>query len=207
MSKNFLAKLDWRHAAKSFDSTKPITQAELNQVLRAVRMAPTSFGLQPFHVRVISDETTKLKIFDAGWKQRQFSTCSHMLVFSNVSNVSKRITDMIEQMAAGDEKKREQLKGYEGMMRGFFQKSSHEQLQAWAERQAYIALGFGLAACAELEIESCPMEGFSVDDVNRILALPTGERVSVILTMGHRDTSVATRPKFRFPESDLFTQS
>ena len=42
----------------------------------------------------------------------------------------------------------------------FFNNKTTDEILNWSARQAYLALGFALAACAELQIDSCPMEGF-----------------------------------------------
>lgn len=203
---SFLARLEWRHATKAFDPTKPVTDADFAGILNAIRMAPTSFGLQPFHVRIITDAATKQKIFEAGWKQAQYSTASHILAFSNIADMPARIDGLFHLLSGGDAGKREKLVGYEGMVKKFLGGMTAEQVRSWADKQAYIALGFGMAAAAELAVDSCPMEGFSVPQVNAILGLPAGESVSAMLTLGHRDEKFPARPKVRFPDKDIFTK-
>lgn len=201
---SFLSQLEWRHATKSFDESRPISSEQLDKVLEATRMAPTSFGLQPFRVYVISDTATKQKLCEAGWNQKQFLTATYILAFTNEAHVEKRIQDLLNLMSQGNAQARAKLAGYESMMQGFLSKRSPQELKAWADKQAYIALGFAMAACAELEIDSCPMEGFSGPEVDAILKVPPGEHVSVMLTLGYRDPQQALRPKFRFPETALF---
>jgi nitroreductase len=77
---------------------------------------------------------------------------------------------------------------------------------AWATRQAYIALGFALAACAELQIASCPMEGFSTSEVHRILNLPDTLTPCVMLAVGSSTAEDGVWPRFRFSESDLIQE-
>ena len=81
-------------------------------------------------------------------------------------------------------------------------------MQAWAARQAYIALGFGLAACAELKIDASPMEGFKPDEFKKILELPDHIDPVVIMALGYRDmedhASPQHRAKVRFSKDDLF---
>jgi nitroreductase/dihydropteridine reductase len=74
---------------------------------------------------------------------------------------------------------------------------------AWAAKQTYIALGFALAACAELGIDSCPMEGFNPAEVDKILNLPENLKTQAFLAVGYRAEGPA-QPKVRFPESDIF---
>jgi nitroreductase len=74
---------------------------------------------------------------------------------------------------------------------------------AWAAKQAYIALGFGLAAAAEAKIASCPMEGFNPVEVSKILNLPETLWPVVYLAVGEAAEEDGTYPRFRFPESEL----
>lgn len=203
---SFLERLEWRHATKAFDPAKPVSDADFAKILTAIRMAPTSFGLQPFRVRIVTDAATKQKLFDAGWKQAQFSTASHILAFSNIADMSSRIDGLIALMAGGDAAKREKLAGYENIVKKFLATMTAEQVRFWADKQAYIALGFGMAAAAELAVDSCPMEGFSVPQVNAILGLPAGESVSAMLTLGHRDEKQPPRAKVRFADKDIFSK-
>src|SRR5437016_2483418 len=103
----FLDNLNWRYATKAFDSQKKITAAEKQKILDAVRMAPTSFGLQPFHVFTVSDAATKQKIFDAGWKQPQYTTASEVLVFCTRSDIGQRISNFLEISTGGNSAARE----------------------------------------------------------------------------------------------------
>lgn len=201
----FTSQLQWRNATKGFDKTKQVSEGDLKIVLDAIRFAPTSFGLQPFHVNVVSDQPTKEKLTLAGWNQPQYKTASHVIVFSSLINVKERITQFLDLMSNGNPQIRDGLKGYEGMMRGALESRSSAELKAWADKQAYIALGFAMAACAELKIDSCPMEGFVPDQINAVMGFTGHQSVSVILPIGYRDAGIAVRPKVRFSERDLFT--
>jgi nitroreductase/dihydropteridine reductase len=96
------------------------------------------------------------------------------------------------------------MQDYEKMMRSTFNGRTQDDLKAWAQKQAYIALGFGLAACAELQIDSCPMEGLVGPEFDKILGLEKDHFSSVMLAVGYRDPATHALPKVRFPEKDLF---
>ncbi|MCA2960935.1 MAG: nitroreductase family protein [Silvanigrellales bacterium] len=199
----FLTQLNWRDATKMFDANKKVADSDLAKVLEAIRMAPTSFGLQPFYVRVVKDEATKKKLQDAGWGQAQFPTSTAVFVFVARNDVMARIDAMLESRTGGDASKRAAMKDYEGMMKGFASALTPADLKTWAQKQAYIALGFGLAAAAELGIASCPIEGFSAPDFDKILGLPEGHFSTVVLAVGHASANATPFPKWRFPSSDI----
>ena len=166
-------------------------------------MAPTSYGLQPFYVRVIKDEATRKKMQEAGYGQDQFISSSEVLVIVRKTNVVDRVEEYFTKMTGGKADVRAGLKGYEDMMMGFAKSKDANFMDAWTARQCYIVLGFAMAACAELKIDSCPIEGFLPDKFDEILGLPKGEHVTVVLPIGYRNSAVAPLPKFRFPMSDI----
>ncbi len=204
MSSSFLNHLEWRHATKAFNKNKPVSDKDLNLILQAIRMAPTSFGLQPFHVEVVKEQSLLEKLFPHAWNQKQVVTCSALLVFVARTNLEKRITEYVDIASGGNADAKAKMKGYEDMMRSTFNGRSEDDLKTWAQKQAYIAMGFGLAACAELQVDSCPMEGLIGPEFDKILGSQKGNYASVMLAVGHRDETVPPMMKVRFPEKDLF---
>lgn len=205
MANTFLDNLDWRNAEKNFDSTKKVSEADLAKVLHAIKMAPTAFGIQPFHVYVVSDQATKLKLKEKGYNQQQFEDASHVLVFCGRNDLADRVNKYFDIASGGDAEKRAAMKGYENMMKGFAEGKQGEEAMVWAYKQSYIAFGFALAACAELKIDSCPMEGFDPAAFDTILNLPSSLKSVVVLTIGYRKEG-PEMAKVRFPEEDLFTK-
>lgn len=200
----FLKNLNWRHATKNFDTSKKVSDADLAQLKEAIVMTPTSFGLEPFHVRVVSDQAIKDQIQPVAWDQPQIGACSHLLVFCARTDAMDRINQYFEIASGGSAEVREKMKGYEDLIRGSLEPRSPEQILDWATRQTYIAHGFALAALAELQIDSCPMEGFDPAAVDKILNLPDHLKSVVMLPIGYR-TEDPHHPKVRYPASDLFS--
>ena len=81
--------------------------------------------------------------------------------------------------------------------------------QSWSQKQTYLALSNLLAACAELKIDSCPIEGFEPEKFNAILGLEEqGLNAAVIATVGYRSSEDHTqfRKKVRKPMEILFEE-
>lgn len=77
--------LNWRYATKKMNgNTVPVEQLEI--ILEAIRLAPSSSGLQPFNVFVISDKELLSKIQTVAMGQSQIIDCSHLLVFAAWEN-------------------------------------------------------------------------------------------------------------------------
>ncbi len=203
---SFLSNLNWRYAAKSFDPTKKVSSEDLSKVLEAIRMTPTSFGLQPYHFYVIENQDIKDRIQAASWNQPQVGTSSHLIVFCARTDLVENKEEYFQLMSGGSQEIREKLKGFEDMLKGFI----HNTLESgnalsWTARQTYIALGFAHAALAELEIDSCPMEGFDPTQVSDILSLPAHLTPTLLLPIGYRAEAEISRQKFRFSQDQLFT--
>lgn len=126
------------------------------------------------------------------------------MVFAARNDAENRIDQYVELASNGDPQAKEKLQGYADTMRKDLGNRSKEDLMDWAARQTYIALGFAMAACAELEIDSCPMEGFKAEEFDKILNLPEHMHTVVTLSLGKRKEE-SGRDKVRFPKEDLFT--
>ncbi|MBD3250897.1 NAD(P)H-dependent oxidoreductase [Candidatus Uhrbacteria bacterium] len=201
---SFLSQLDWRFATKVFTPHQTVRTEDLDEILRAIRSAPTSFGLQPFHVYVVTDSDVRAKLKPVSFDQAQVTDASHVLIFCYRTDARERIPQYVAKATTQMPEHAEALKGYGAYMQGFAERLTDDWIHEWAKRQTYIALGFGLAACAELQIDSCPMEGFNTEEVDRILNLPSHVKSIVYMTVGYR-AEEPTRPKFRFSDKDLFT--
>lgn len=197
----FLNSLDWRYAVKKFSIDKKISETDLQKIKDAIIMAPSSYGLQPFRVIVVESDEVKAKLKSASFNQSQIDTNSHLFVFVANSDVQKRIGEYCD---LSDFKSHGMFKraGIEAVMRGAFAMRSEADKLRWSTNQTYVALGFALAACAELQIDSCPMEGFSSDGYKDILCLKENEYAAVLLATGYR-AEEPSYAKTRFAEADM----
>lgn len=203
---NFIQNLNWRYATKSFNKDKKISEDNLAKIRNAINMAPTSYGLQPFHVVELVDSDMRKKVRGISYNQAQITDSDRVFVFIARTDIKDRITDYINLVAGDDLELREKLAGVESTMRNSLESLPPDILLSWAAKQAYIALSFGLAACAELEIDSCPMEGFDREKLNQLLELPDYMKSQAFLAVGYRSDSDIIRQKIRFGESELFKQ-
>lgn len=185
----FLEKLDWRYATKKMDPSKAVPEEKVAKIVEAVQMAPTSSGLQPYELLVVRNDDLRAAIRPVAWDQAQITEGSHLLVFAAWDTYSEeRIDAVVDQMAAERGGMNDLLQGYYDRLKGMYLPRSEEENYAHAARQAYIGLGFALAAAAELEVDSTPMEGFDPAQVDEILGLKAkGLRSVLLLPLGYRD--------------------
>lgn len=155
---SFLENIHWRYATKKFDPTQKVSDADIEKILEAIRLTPTSFGLQPYHFYVVTNQDIKNQIQSVAWNQPQIGTSSHLIVFAVRTDLVNTKNEFFELLSGGNEEIRKALKGYEDMVDGSLASRDEASLLAWATRQVYIAHGFALAAATELKIDSCAME-------------------------------------------------
>ncbi len=192
---SFLNNLTWRRAVKSFLPEAPVPDIE--PILRAAIEAPSSYGLQPWKLLVITNPDIKAKLSPYAYNQRQITECSHLLVFCCRKDFDDRIAEYVGSTASEPE----QAKATAEAMTNMIASQSHPT--QWAKHQVYLALGFALAAATELKIASCPMEGFSSEGFSTVLDLPHTIIPTVLLAVGTQNPAVPDFPRFRFPRSDL----
>ncbi|CAN5494968.1 NAD(P)H-dependent oxidoreductase [soil metagenome] len=200
--------LNWRYATKQFDSTKKVSAADWQILEDSLRLAPSSFGLQPYKFVVVTDQKVKEELVAAAWNQAQVAQCSHFVIFARNTDITVETVDRyIELIASTRGVSVETLKPLHGMMSGFVAGSTPEKLAEWAARQTYIALGNLMTAAAIIGVDACPMEGIVIPEVDRILNLNEKGCSSVVAcAVGYRaaDDKYAALKKVRLPEEELF---
>ena len=203
-----LEQLKWRYATKNFDSQKDIDADKLNLLIEAVRLSPSSYGLQLYKVLIVKDKEIRAKLREVSWNQPQITDSSALVIFCNYTEVTdEHVNDYIKLKAEIENLDIKQIEGYGNMMKSKIAAMSKENRKAWTKRQTYIALGILLSAAAELEIDSCPMEGFNSNKYNEILGL-NKENLSaaVVAAIGYRSVHDKNqfKPKVRKPSNELF---
>ena len=207
----FLDALKWRYAAKKM-SGKEIPAEKLDAILEAIRLTPSSFGFTPYSVVVVQDKEIQAKLLPHCYNQSQIVDASALLVFAPWKNIHADQVDVyMKEIAEARNIPVESLNDFANAIKGKINHSSNEDLHTWASKQAYIALGFGLAAAALEKIDSTPMEGFNPDAVNEVLGFnEKGLHAACILALGYRDEEkdfLASAIKVRRKKEALFIEA
>lgn len=207
-SEILLQQLRWRYATKKFDSSREISVADWDTLEKALVLTPSAFGLQPWKFIVITDPATKESLVPVSWGQRQVADCSHFLVIAVPKRLGvEEIDAYVRRIAEVRAVSVESLASFRQMMTGtLIDGPAHRDVDAWARRQSYIALGNFMTAAALLGIDTCPMEGFEPEKYDEILGL-AGRGLSAVVACpaGYRslDDKYATLPKVRFKPEDV----
>ncbi|MGF7078652.1 NAD(P)H-dependent oxidoreductase [Mucilaginibacter sp. UYCu711] len=205
---SLIDKLNWRYATKKFDETKKLSAEQLNALLDAVQLAPSSAGLQAYRIIVVENPQVKEQLREAARGQQQLTTASHIIVFAAETNLdSAYVKTYIERIAATRGIDRATLEGFETNITHNINRMTEDVKIVWNHKQAYIALGVLLSAAADQGIDACPMEGFEAGRFDEILGLrELGLTTSVIAPIGFRaeDDVLSKAAKVRRPKAELF---
>lgn len=186
---DLIQKLQWRYATKKMNPKRTVPQEKVDRILEAVRLAPTSSGLQPYEVVVVTNSAVREKIMQIANNQMQIVEGSHLLVFAAWDDYSAARIDMMFDLT-NDERgfKSDGWEAYRKMLLSAYPQRGPEVNFQHAARQAYIGLGVALVAAAEEQVDSTPMEGFNPARLDEILDLRVrGLRSVAILPLGYRD--------------------
>jgi len=203
-----LAQLNWRYATKQFDPDRKISAADWTTLGEALRLTPSSFGLQPWKFIVVTDPAVRAKLRPASWGQPQITEASHLVVLAAKNNFGETDIDAhLAHLANAQGSAVSALAPLRGAMAGAIQRMDEPTRNAWTRNQVYIALGNLLTSAALLGIDACPMEGFDRVQYDEILGLKAkGFSSAVVATLGYRAATdkYAGAPKVRFPKEQVF---
>lgn len=184
-----LEKLKWRYATKKMDPSKQVAPDKVERILESIRLAPTSSGLQPYEVIVVTNPEVREKIKPIAWNQSQITDGSHLLVFAAWDNyTADRINSMFDLVNAERGSTSEGWENYRKMLLGTYVPRDPQVNFEHAARQAYIGLGIALTAAAFEGVDATPMEGFEPAKLDEILGLrERGLRSVAIMPLGYRE--------------------
>jgi nitroreductase len=200
--------LSWRYATKKFDASRTIPGETWAALERALVLAPSSYGLQPWKFVVVRDRAMRERLSAASWGQRQPLDCSHFVVFARRRDYDARdLERFIERAAEVRGVAKESLKGYADIIAGSTERARKGgTLDGWLARQVYIALGQFMTSAALLGVDTCPMEGIEPAKYDEILGLGAiGYTTLCAGAAGYRaaDDKYATTPKVRFRDEEV----
>lgn len=179
---NIIKSLNWRYATKKFDSSKKLNKAQIEILKEAFNLTPTSFGLQPIKMIVISNKELQEQFVEHSFNQRQVADASHLLVLCIDSDTTAEdINNYFDLEKKVRSLKEETISGFRNYLLDMYKNNTLEERQLSAIYQTYIALGNLMTVCAIEKIDCIPMEGFMPEKIDDILNLKAKNLKSVLL--------------------------
>ena len=203
MNKTFEEAMNFRHACKVFDESKKISDEEIKYILEAGRKSPSSFGMEPWKFLVITNEDLKAKIRPDCWNQIQITSCSHLVIVLAAIESVKVESSIPKQRFNRRDLTQDKLDFYINLYAGHLEKtlSCDENIYSWTARQTYIAAANMMSAGAVLGIDSCPIEGFDKENVEKTLGLDISKyQLSLVLPFGYRINEQSTQQRLDYEE-------
>ena len=209
-SSMLLESLNWRYAVKRFDPSKKISDSDFEALEESLRLAPSSYGLQPWKFVVVKSPEVREQLKSVSFNQPQVVEASHYIVMTVKDRLSLEDVDHYIQFVASE-------RGIDASVLAGFKKSivgdmiegpRAAMVNYWATHQIYIAMGFVMEAAALLKIDSCPLEGLIPAEYDRILGLEgTGFRTAAAVAFGYRsaDCKLQSAKKIRYSKEDVFS--
>lgn len=210
MSESIIESLKWRYATKKFDTSKKLSEEQINTLIDALDLSASSFGIQPWKFFVITNPEVREKLKVAAYGQPQVTDSSHLVVFTQYALYGEAQVDAyMSRVAQIKGLEISALTGFKQMIMGKISGLSQTEVQSWTARQVYIALGTLLTTSAVMKIDACPMEGFDNKQFDEILGLKAmGLESLAMCALGFRaeDDKAATAPKVRFDKKDVVVE-
>ena len=203
--------LQWRYATKKMDPARAVPQDKVDRIVEAARLAPTSSGLQPFEIVVVTSPDVRARIREVAWNQAQVTDGSHLLVFAAWDDyTAERINAMFDYTNEVRGFRNEGWENYRNMLLGSYPQRGAEVNFQHAARQAYIGFGAAIIAAAAEQVDSTPMEGFQPEAVDEILGLRArGLRSVLLLPLGYRQPEgdwLVNLEKVRRPRGEFVSE-
>lgn len=182
-----LKSLNWRYATKKFNATKKVSDDDIALIEEATRLSASSYGFQPYTILKIEKPEIRKQLQALSWNQTQIVDASHLYVFcSYLDFTDEMVNNYIQKKAFIQNIPIKKLEGYRTFMKGKLKEISKQEMPYWTAKQTYIALANMLAACGELNIDSCPIEGFEPKEYDKLLGLSEkGLTATVVMTLGY----------------------
>ena len=200
---NFLDIMNYRHACKEFDISKKINDEDINTILEVARKSPSSFGMEPWKFLVITNEKLKEQIRPLCWNQVQITSCSHLvIVLAKMQDVKPESKIPLKRFARRD-MPQEKLDFYIDLYSKHLSNtlSSDENIYRWTSKQTYLAAANMMSCAGSLKIDSCPIEGFEKENIEKLLELDTTKyQVSLVLPFGYRKNTQSEQLRLPFDE-------
>lgn len=181
---DFKKVIESRYTTKKYDSSKKLTEEQIQDLKEILRLSPSSINSQPWKFTFIRDQHTKESLSKVSWLNTDRiidSDC--VVVFSRIDDIELFEAQITEELP-------ERAVNY---FEEFIKPLPIEQTRAWFDRQVYLALGVLLSACASMGIDSTPMEGIEPENYDKILGLENYKTI-VAVAIGHRDKDDFNQP-------------
>ena len=191
-----------RRSVKHFDPDHKISAEEEGKLFEATIQAPTSFNIQHWRFVVVRDPDLRAKIrTEFGNDQAQMTDASLLVIFTADVKAWEKEPSRYWQNAP--QEVNDLLVGWMGPFH-----EGREWLQRdEAQRSIGMAMQTLMLTAKEMGYESCPMIGFEIDEVAKLINLPDDHVMGPMVAIGKGTKEAWPKPGQLPLEELLFEDS
>jgi nitroreductase len=214
-----------RRSVRVFDGT-PIPEQHVREAIDLALLAPNSSNLQPWEFHWVRSPEKKAALVAACLSQPAASTAAELIVcvartdtwramrarmlaaFAGQKGVPASVLDYYRKLVpfvytVGPLGVLARLRGAAMWCVGFFrpvprEPSSRAELQTWAVKSTALGCENLMLAFRAQGWDTCPMEGMDSSRVKKLLGLPRGATIVMVVGAGKRSSKGVYGPRLRF---------
>ncbi|KMQ67631.1 nitroreductase [Chryseobacterium sp. FH2] len=181
---SFLEKMKSRYTVKKYNPQGTISEDKTRQLKDILHLSPSSINSQPWNFVFVSNTEIKEKLGEASyWNKEKVVESNQLIVFQVLKN-----PEDFEKQIEGN-----LPEGSVAFYKNFVKPKGETAIKSWLAHQVYLSLGVFLSACAELEIDSTPMEGIEPEKYDTILNNEKYETLFAV-TIGEKAPEDSNQP-------------
>ncbi len=188
---NFTENIANRYTTKLYDASKKVDADIIEQLKQVLYLSPSSLNTQPWNFTFIEEGEKKQALAHHSFHNTEkVQKASHIVAFNVIDDLEyfeQKIEETLPEYA---------VQYYQNNLKG----QPAEEIKSWMSKQVYIALGVFLSACANMGIDSTPMEGIEPEKYTEILGLDKHKTILAV-AIGYRDeedlNQLSKKPKQR----------
>lgn len=198
MRQELLDTFHHRHACHLFQADRELSRADLDFILEAGRLSPSSFGLEQWKFLVLAQPELKRRLQSVCYDQPQVGSASVVLVIlARIADLAPH-SDHARRLLARDYPG-EQFEAALANYRGFH---AATDVRAWSVTQCHIAAANMMTAAAAIGVDSCAIGGFDAKQARALLGIaPEQYEIALIMPLGY--CAQAGGEKHRLPLAEL----
>ncbi|MEL0636412.1 nitroreductase family protein [Marinomonas sp. TI.3.20] len=179
--------IEQRRAVKHYQKESKMPAEDFDKIMSAAILSPTSYNIQHWRFIRVTDQLHRHKMKDAAWGQAQVADAAELIVLCADVNAW---SDRPERYVANSPQESQDI--LLPMMHAFY--AGKEQIQRdEAMRSCGIVAQTIMLAAKGLDYDSCPMVGFDREEVARLIRLPKGYVIAMMIAIGKAEKTAYPR--------------
>ena len=170
--------IESRRSVKHIDPNHVMPEADLAELIRLTKLAPSSFNMQNYRLVVIRDKERQKQVRAAAWDQAHVEESSALFIMC--ADITSHLTDPATYWAHAPQPVQDIL----GPMIKPFYEGKDQLIRDEAIRSTGLAGMTLMLAAHDMGYDSCPMIGFDAAAVAKIINLPESHILSFMIPAG-----------------------